>query len=70
MVTSVINCLTSFLAGFVVFSVLGYMALLQGRDIDKVAVEGQYRTNDDVMEIWYVLSNRYIYKTMTIVEES
>ncbi|XP_069136262.1 sodium-dependent serotonin transporter-like [Argopecten irradians] len=40
MVTSVINCLTSFLAGFVVFSVLGYMALLQGRDIDKVAVEG------------------------------
>ncbi|KAJ8312336.1 LOW QUALITY PROTEIN: hypothetical protein KUTeg_009709 [Tegillarca granosa] len=39
-ITSIINCLTSVLAGFVVFSILGYMSYVQGRDIDKVAVEG------------------------------
>ncbi|XP_075241420.1 sodium-dependent serotonin transporter-like isoform X1 [Convolutriloba macropyga] len=39
-VTSVINCLTSFLAGFVIFSVLGYLAVKQGKDIENVAKEG------------------------------
>lgn len=43
MVTSVINCATSFLAGFVVFSVLGYMAYLQKTtDIEKVIVPGNF----------------------------
>ncbi|ELU16974.1 hypothetical protein CAPTEDRAFT_180018 [Capitella teleta] len=40
LVTSTINCFTSFLAGFVVFSVLGYMAEKQGTSIEKVAQEG------------------------------
>jgi len=40
LLTSMINCVTSFLAGFVIFSVLGYMALRSGKDIDKVAAQG------------------------------
>ncbi|CAH0555426.1 unnamed protein product [Brassicogethes aeneus] len=38
--TSVINCATSFIAGFVIFSVLGYMAHAAGRPIQEVATEG------------------------------
>ncbi|GBP36698.1 Sodium-dependent serotonin transporter [Eumeta japonica] len=39
-VTSSINCLTSFLAGFVIFSVLGYMAHVQNKSIEEVGLEG------------------------------
>ncbi|KAK9504504.1 hypothetical protein O3M35_010821 [Rhynocoris fuscipes] len=39
-VTSSINCLTSFLAGFVIFSVLGYMAFVQNKSVDQVGLEG------------------------------
>ncbi|CAH4028644.1 unnamed protein product [Pieris brassicae] len=39
-ITSSINCLTSFLAGFVIFSVLGYMAHVQNKSIEDVGLEG------------------------------
>ncbi|XP_039265128.2 sodium-dependent noradrenaline transporter-like [Styela clava] len=39
-VTSLINCCTSFLSGFMIFSVLGYMAVKNNVDIDKVATDG------------------------------
>ncbi|KAM7311392.1 sodium-dependent serotonin transporter [Ixodes scapularis] len=40
LLTSIINCLTSFLAGFVIFSVLGYMAHVLQKDISNVATDG------------------------------
>lgn len=40
LVTSVINSATSFVAGFVIFSVLGYMAHASNRPIQEVATEG------------------------------
>ncbi|KAI4471178.1 sodium/chloride dependent transporter [Holotrichia oblita] len=40
LLTSTINCLTSFLAGFVIFSVLGYMAKEQNKSIEEVGLEG------------------------------
>ncbi|MFH4977086.1 hypothetical protein AB6A40_003795 [Gnathostoma spinigerum] len=39
-ITSTINCATSFLSGFVIFSVLGYMSCKSGKDIETVAKEG------------------------------
>lgn len=39
--TSSINCLTSFLAGFVIFSVLGYMAHIQNKSVAEVGLEGE-----------------------------
>lgn len=40
MITSAINCGTSFMSGFVVFSVLGHMCYRMNRTMDKVANEG------------------------------
>ncbi|XP_069703735.1 sodium-dependent dopamine transporter [Periplaneta americana] len=40
LLTSVINSCTSFVAGFVIFSVLGYMAYTSGHPIQEVATEG------------------------------
>nr|KAG5694278.1 hypothetical protein BaRGS_031996 [Batillaria attramentaria] len=38
--TSSVNCCTSFLAGIVVFAVLGYMAHMQGTTVEAVATHG------------------------------
>ncbi|XP_071981517.1 sodium- and chloride-dependent neutral and basic amino acid transporter B(0+)-like [Engystomops pustulosus] len=39
-VVSVINCLTSILAGFAIFSILGHMALVSGKKVSEVVTEG------------------------------
>ncbi|KAM3911110.1 sodium- and chloride-dependent neutral and basic amino acid transporter B(0+)-like [Leptodactylus fuscus] len=39
-VVSVINCLTSILAGFAIFSILGHMALVSGKKVSEVVNEG------------------------------
>ncbi|KAF6731082.1 Sodium-dependent noradrenaline transporter [Oryzias melastigma] len=39
--TSTVNCITSFVSGFAIFSVLGYMAQKHQVDIDKVATDGE-----------------------------
>ncbi|KAM4843636.1 sodium-dependent serotonin transporter isoform 1-T3 [Thomomys bottae] len=37
LVTSVVNCMTSFVSGFVIFTVLGYMAEMRNEDVSEVA---------------------------------
>ena len=39
-VVPLIGCMTSFLAGFVSFSVLGFMAFRTGQSVDKVVASG------------------------------
>lgn len=45
LVTSSVNCLTSFLSGFVIFTVLGYMAEMRQQDVDAVAKDAGRTTN-------------------------
>jgi len=40
MITSTVNCFTSFFSGFVIFTYLGYMAKTQDKTIDTVADQG------------------------------
>jgi len=51
LITSSINCLTSLLAGFVVFSGIGYMADKLNKDVESVAQEGKglHRILDSVI---------------------
>lgn len=37
LVTSSVNCLTSFMSGFVIFTVLGYMAEMRKEGVETVA---------------------------------
>jgi SNF family Na+-dependent transporter len=50
LITSAVNCGTSFLAGFVVFSVLGYMAYEQHRDVTDVARQGSSSSDVTLLE--------------------
>ncbi|XP_008305120.1 sodium- and chloride-dependent GABA transporter ine [Stegastes partitus] len=61
---SIINSLTSILAGFVIFSALGYMSFLQSVPVSKLAVDGpglvyivypQAFANMPVSQLWAVL---------------
>ena len=43
LVTSCVNCFTSFFSGFVIFTYLGYMSHLQNKPIESVAAQGNGR---------------------------
>lgn len=48
LVTSSVNCLTSFLSGFVIFTVLGYMAEMRNQDVDAVAKDAGMTTQSQI----------------------
>lgn len=54
--TSSINFLTSFLAGFVIFTMLGYMAHVQNKSISEVGTEGKSRDVKSITCIVYLIS--------------
>lgn len=40
-IVPVVNCLTSFFAGFVIFAYMGYLSHITGQDIDNIIEAGQ-----------------------------
>ena len=52
MLVTVINCSTSLFAGFVVFSILGFMAEEQHVAVDKVADDGRLPPAVILGHIW------------------
>lgn len=53
----VLNSCTSFVAGFVVFSVLGFMAEKLGADIEDVALPGGLHTHITEYKITITMAN-------------
>ena len=43
LIVGVVNCGTSIFAGFVIFSILGFIAHEKGVSVDKVATDGEFR---------------------------
>lgn len=52
----IIDCLTSFFSGFVIFTVLGFMAHDKGADIKDVATDGKYAVQILYYSIYMVLN--------------
>ena len=44
LIVPIVNVCTSFYAGFVIFSVLGYMSVMKKVPVSEVAASGQYYT--------------------------
>lgn len=73
--TSSINCLTSFLAGFVIFSVLGYMAHIQNMNVSEVGLEGSVNSKKHLIfmnRLWthnrlYVLYYGNVFQKLGII---
>ena len=40
---TLLNSITSVIAGFAIFSILGYIAANQGKDVDEVVTDGKLR---------------------------
>ena len=61
MVIPLINCGTSFLAGFAIFSVVGFMANQSGLPVDKVITSGVYLSFNICKTLLYLLYFDIIY---------
>ena len=66
LITSSINCFTSFFAGFAVFTVLGHMATIQGKEVKDVARSGQFyiRTRSLLLTMCYLFLKKKQYSVI------
>lgn len=48
LIAAAVNYFASFIAGFVIFAVLGYMSFMGEVDISKVAKEGEFLLSDQI----------------------
>ena len=53
LIVAVLNCATSVFAGFVIFSVIGFMSVKTGQPIETVAGSGMHLWNHFVITKWY-----------------
>lgn len=71
MITSSINCFTSFFAGFAVFAVLGHMATIQGKEVKDVARNGEFLFLSTVIvrlkDLSWCVMNQTVPKTVSHV---
>ena len=62
-----INCGTSFMAGFAIFSVIGFMSLQANLPVDKVITSGKYFQEDLMNYIckchWFIKLCVFLYRT-------
>lgn len=66
LVTSSVNCLTSFLSGFVIFTVLGYMAEMRKQNVDDVAKDaGNIAIHTKVFCIYFLAVYSLLIFTLT-----
>lgn len=69
LLTTSVNCVTSFFSGFVIFSVLGYMADKHKVSIEDVATEGECccSSHDFVKNVFGVFQMRKFCKRMKLM---
>lgn len=69
LLTTSVNCVTSFFSGFVIFSVLGYMADKHKVSIEDVATEGEccHSSHDFIKKVFGVFQMRKFCKMMKLM---